>query len=246
MNCRFARCATLWCGSPPDIARVRASTLASAWYPPRRARVWFWLPYHKRIRGQLLGSLVTRGTFGRFGADIDFVRRVAGTETIWKTARNDLLVSPPQRRKIRRRIADMGDERTRNRATRYASSDCSAAPQRAVRLQFPRFRRRRWMGCSGSGIQTPERDVSRHSRPRRRRVYGRSPELSVASSPSRCFFSTTRQPDERRSTALFRLFLTTNHPSPYLPWDDVQKQDRGEDEQDEVLRKMRRLGNAET
>ena len=133
LNCRFARCATLWCGSPPDIARVRASTLASAWYPPRRARVWFWLPYHKRIRGQLLGSLVTRGTFGRFGADIDFVRRVAGTETSWKTARNDLL-APPQRRKIRRRIADMGDERTRNRATRYASSDCSAAPQRAVRL----------------------------------------------------------------------------------------------------------------
>jgi hypothetical protein len=28
----------------------------------------------------------------------------------------------------------MGDERTRNRATRYASSDYSAAPQRAVRL----------------------------------------------------------------------------------------------------------------
>jgi hypothetical protein len=62
------------------------------------------------------------------------VRRVAGTETSWKTARNDLLLLPPQRRKIRRRIADMGDERTRNRATRYASSDCSAAPQRAVRL----------------------------------------------------------------------------------------------------------------
>jgi len=39
-----------------------------------------------------------------------------------------------QRRLIRRRTADMGDERTRNRATRYASSDCSAAPQRAVRL----------------------------------------------------------------------------------------------------------------
>ena len=144
LNCRFARCATLWCGSPPDIARVRASTLASAWYPPRRARVWFWIPYHKRICGQLLGSLVTRGTFGRFGADIDFVRRVAADGT---DDRNDLengskrsgsnrrpRVLPPQRRLIRRRTADMGDERTRNRATRYASSDCSAAPQRAVRL----------------------------------------------------------------------------------------------------------------
>jgi hypothetical protein len=148
LNCRFARCATPWDGSPPDIARVLASTLASARYLPRRARVWFSLPNPKRVRGQLLGSLNARGTFGRFGWCRHRFRAPKGkgtpkrlVEANGRSFRNAFPESATANEKPfshnrfdRERTADPGDERTRSRATRDASSDCSAAPQRAVRL----------------------------------------------------------------------------------------------------------------